>query len=287
MNQHPPGGRTAFTLVELMITISIIALLLALIVPAVQSSFGSARVAQVRTEIGAFEKSIADFKVKYGSEPPSSITIPENFGTTGQNWTVANKAAIRRIFGPKFNFVHAAAADQIDLNGDGDTSDTHTLNGAQCLLFFLAGPRDTSGVPQGFSKNSAKPFQIDGGERIVFLSELDASRVVDGPGTGMPMPIYQAPNGYGVYAYIRADEYGDTPTIAAFDGLGPTGDAYTQKGGTAYWKPQSYQIICSGADTRFGTGGEYDPDNADADLAGTREDERDNITNFAQGLLAN
>lgn len=259
---RPSGAqRTGFTLVELLVAITIIAILIALIVPAVGGATRRARVAQVRTEISSFDTAIADFKAKYGTEPPSSINLSEN-----GNWDADARGKIRSIWS-NFNF-----AQTYDFDGDSATTTASiTLGGQQCLLFFLAGPLDATGAPQGFSKNPASPFSIGGGgERVGPFFEVDAGRVNASGAIG----TYDAPNNYGSYVYIHNDDY-------------TTGSAYLQTS-TTFWKPKSYQIVCSGLDQNFGSVGsgtsiQYDPDDTDA----VPEDDRDNITNFANATLAN
>jgi len=62
-------------------------------------------------------------------------------------------------------------------------------------------------------------------------------------------------------------------------------DAYSKDNGGAgngpYLNLQSYQLISPGADTDYGTAGEYNGSGVDA----TRPAERDNITNFKGGRL--
>jgi general secretion pathway protein G len=260
--------RRAFTLVELLIAIVIIAILIGMLLPALSGARRTARVTQVATEIKALDAAIADFKATFGFEPPSSITLYE--AATGWATTAAadDRAVIRRMF-PRFNFALAR-----DLDGDGDTTGSFTLNGSQCLVFFLGG-RQSSGAMIGFSKNPNNPFETSvSASKIGPFMAFETSRLEPGPG-GMPVYRDPIPNQTTAYRYIHSDSYAS--------GSG----AYTEPGGTVYHKPDSYQIISPGFDADFGPGGDYDPDTADAKLAGTREAERDNITNFKQGTLAN
>jgi prepilin-type N-terminal cleavage/methylation domain-containing protein/prepilin-type processing-associated H-X9-DG protein len=61
--------RTGFTLVELLVVIAIIGMLVALLVPAVQSARGTARTAQCAAQIGELAKGIAAYETSKGSFP--------------------------------------------------------------------------------------------------------------------------------------------------------------------------------------------------------------------------
>lgn len=268
-----PESRRAFTLVELLIVIAIIAILAGLVTYAAQGAITKGRDAAVTVEIRELETGIASFKATYGVEPPSTITLSEN-----GSWNAASKAKIRSIFGSKFDF-----NQPYDFDFDGNpTNSAITLNGSECLLFFLAGPctyDSTSGVytPRGFSKNPSKPFQIDTGERTSFL-EAKPERISQSSGSALPE--YQAIYDRGIYAYIHYESYA-TPTTS-LAGTGMSGP-YTLPGGTSFHKPNSFQIIAAGVDLAFGTGGAFDPENGDAlSLA-----DSDNITNIKTGRLAN
>ncbi len=67
-----------------------------------------------------------------------------------------------------------------------------------------------------------------------------------------------------------------------------TSPTFTQNTGTVSppWNANSYQIISPGGDHQYGTGGDYETATANTALTQTRGGERDNITNFSQGVLA-
>jgi general secretion pathway protein G len=197
--------RAAFSLIELVVVILIIGILASLILAGVQSAMKQVRVTQVVVEFGSLEKAITDFKAKYGSIPPSGITLYE----TPADWTPAtagrSRAAIKQVW-PDFSFTVAR-----DINGDGDTSDTIILNGAECLVFFLGGVNATNVVdrsgaavgppvntpitswePLGFSTNPANPF-ARGGSRVGPFYQFDVARLGnrDGAADAEGFPEYR------------------------------------------------------------------------------------------------
>ncbi len=103
-SQNARNRRRGFTMIELAITVSIIALLVGILLPVLASVRNKARVAEVKKEIGDLSSALELFKDKYGTYPPSRITLYNN--TTSANWQTNDPygyAAIRKLW-PKFNF---------------------------------------------------------------------------------------------------------------------------------------------------------------------------------------
>jgi prepilin-type N-terminal cleavage/methylation domain-containing protein len=165
-------SQRGFTLLELLITIGIIAILASLLLPAIMGARARVKDAEVKSELSALEIALAAFQKDYGVFPPSSIVLCEN--PTDWNSTAAeivrSKAILRQIW-PNFDFT--IERDYNDDNGDGivnnagdDEVDIFSLNGAECLVTFLGGVIEpqisndkTEYVPKGFSKNPANPFE--------------------------------------------------------------------------------------------------------------------------------
>src|SRR5262249_10912446 len=112
-DRRAPAGRTAFTLLELLIAIAIIGILASLILTVAGAARRQATVAQVSVDIKDLDKGIAAFKTKFNIEPPSRITLYE----TASNWNSDPRSMglIRQMW-PQFDFT----IDR-DINGDGDT----------------------------------------------------------------------------------------------------------------------------------------------------------------------
>jgi general secretion pathway protein G len=166
-----PRRRIGFTLVELLVVITIIGVLIALLVPVVFATVGRANDARVAAEINTLAGALASFKNKFQEYPPSRIMLVEDggfdiaanpsppfltgmtyaspqptiggtpvpvLGTPDLNYGALAQRSIsfmRKLF-PKAPFVAGAAASGIpggfyDINGNGINDDA---NGASPIL---------------------------------------------------------------------------------------------------------------------------------------------------------
>ena len=308
---NKPHCRTAFTLIELLIVIAIIGILIGFLVPAVSGALKRARVVSVKAEISQLETAIGKFRSVYNMDPPSSITLYETVaGWAGD----ANSRALIRQLWPQFNF-----ATPHDINGDADSTDTHTLSQGECLVFFLGGinGNDTLGPTAnnnnpgyigactGFSKNPADPF-ARGGAREPFLFEFLPARFTDLNNNGFPEyrdPLPSQTMPYLYYSSYDGQGYRDTVAPFEFDttASGSAGLAAAYRQGVAAtdprWKANSFQIISPGYDRQYGYGGTYvaagSPrlplcaaiGSTPAPTQQQRDYEADNIANFSAGEL--
>lgn len=311
--------RAGFTLVELMVAISIIALLIGLLMPAISSARRNANVAEVKTEISALGQALADFKAKFGEYPPSRITLYK----TADGWSSDNRSkTIIRRFWPSFDFTSDGAGGSFSQAWPGESI---SLDGAECLLFFVGGVRDIDGVHIGFSSNPSQPFSVQPTRsRVGPFFEIDTGRLSDGDGDGLPEYLDTLPGQTTPYLYLssydgagyRCQDW--TLIDGMFDAYRLSeGEIDTNRNcmadasedingngrldfGSAY-KAKSFQIISPGFDGKYGPGGVYNPESEGFDLTTAdhddppdgeigpherREPERDNITNFHSGMLA-
>lgn len=310
-------------MIELMIAIAVLAILAALLLSAVRQGTRPAHVASVVAEMGNLEKAYLDFRLKYDVALPSSMIIYEQ----ASDWSPSipsvqtNRARdiLRRIW-PDFDFTYAWAATpgQIDVNGDGDTSDTIIINGSECLVFFLGGmcltwdgsgngievnhddDLATAGQPRkwqpiGFSTNPRAPFSREGTQRVGPFFTFDPDRLRDRAeviGAPVEMPEYYdpLPNQNFPYGFASAARGCWDPTMGdgpfRFNDLNngvshPLTQVYKRSSGEPYNK-DTFQLVSPGFDGAYGRGGVWE---SGQPLPSDRADERDNITNFAKGTL--
>jgi prepilin-type N-terminal cleavage/methylation domain-containing protein len=204
-------NRNAFTLVELLAVIVILALLVGLLLPAVMRAVGTARDAAVAAEINQMTQALAQFHTDHNIYPPSRIIVSEigdySTGATGAaslSPALATRSltALRRIFPrmalttiagalpaiPGRNTVPAGAQlvrNYYDFNGN-DKPDLapYLLEGPECLVLFLGGvPQPTQGgySVSGFGKNPLNPFENATVQtnRMPPYMEFNAGRLVD------------------------------------------------------------------------------------------------------------
>jgi prepilin-type N-terminal cleavage/methylation domain-containing protein len=303
--QQAASRRKGFTLIEILIVVTIIAILAGLLLSAFGPASQSAREAQVIAEMQSLKAAITVFKTEFNMEPPSSIVIAES--PAGWSTLPVDRALLKRLW-PSFNFGIAR-----DFNGDGDTMDVVALDGAECLVFFLGGVVDpSSGQLRGFSKNPGNPFAIDNATRQGPFHEFEGGidpttrqpigRLVDTDGDGAPEYIDDLPSQTKPIVYFssydgtgyRTDNTEDT------NGNG-TLDAGEDKNGNgkldhrmqyAYFKDAArksaynasgFQLISPGQDAEYGVGGLLDP----TQFSGQRAGETDNLALFHSGRLGN
>lgn len=277
---QPRRARSAFTLLELLMVVSIIAILVSLLIPAVTSVMKKGKIAQVKAEITALDNACADFNNSHQHYPPSYIILYEQASAP---WDADSRSKIKSIW-PEFDFSVGH-----DFNGDGTIGGTHTLEGDECLVFFLGGIPNLSGGKfslTGFSANKANPIAPGGKSRKTFFKDWDVGRLTDRDSDGFPeyTDVMNAGKSTATIRYLSTNNPSAAYRISDINFSGNTmTSVYMQ--GNAPWNPGGFQIISPGADGQFGTGGNYIKDDA-ASMSG-RPLELDNITNFSSGILEN
>nr|WP_145035090.1 type II secretion system protein [Caulifigura coniformis] len=304
------SARRGFSMVELLIVITIIAILVSLLLVGVQAAVGRARVATVVSELKNLEQAIKAFESEFGMQPPSFILLYERGSdwTANDQWTRASRSIIRQLW-KDYDFTQ-----NVDFDGDGNTGGvykTFRLTGAECLVFFLGGMVSVDNsvtppvyTPKGFSKVPANPFGRQaggalGGARSGPFYEFKSTQLLSStstttgstnpegmyvyldaiPGQTRPIQYFSSygGSGYRVYgingqlgASASSTEAGDNE--AFYDSFGWV---YTKTPGSAStapepYNPNTFQLISPGLDGEYG----------DANLCGGYV----NATNGVQGV---
>jgi prepilin-type N-terminal cleavage/methylation domain-containing protein len=138
MRPIPSRRRAAFTLVELLTVITIIAILVAIIVPSVMYAYRSVKVKTISMEVAALEQAIQQYKNLYGDYPPD--------GSSRAIFERHYRKLFPQIAQTEFTvlYAHANAA-----NG----APQGVMDPPEALVFALG----------GFSKDPLHPFTGPGG----------------------------------------------------------------------------------------------------------------------------
>ena len=169
--------RNGFTLVELLVVITIIGVLAALITPAVFQARRSGQNAAIKAEIDLLHMAMMHYKNEYGSFPPCSSGIASS---------QPGPRHIRRLF-PRTSATYAPAAG------------TPSTTPANALVGWLA----------GYSKDPTNPLS----ETRVKIFEFDQNRVSNtAPTTGQFHPRKKPGS---PYIYIDNANYGTPVTVGA------------------------------------------------------------------------
>lgn len=242
MTRRPQSTRrSAFTLIELLIVITIIALLVAITLPAVFKVKQSAKRAQAGADIAQLNTAAVDFNQEFKFYPPDSFTIPMT-----KNASDLNNQVFARMY-PRF-------ANQLD-SSNSNIPSTYTnrgltMQGIQCLFYFLTGPSNTGWALDGPYEPSATALNKKGPFFIY-------------SGTPLPNYVYQDPwgNPYAYFGSGTGGKYTSAPfTFTNAEGLPMTVRPYLAIGAAKFVNEGTCQIICAGPnggkiDGGFGPGG--------------------------------
>jgi prepilin-type N-terminal cleavage/methylation domain-containing protein len=178
---------SAFTLTELLVVITIIAILAGLITGAAVNALRRAKQSTITLEISQLANSLEDFKNTYGAYPPNGMVpvnpVPVNnidtptkliSDITQQDFILMFKKAFPRHKEPQGLIQRLAGNNQTGLVGDPSTwaTTTHGMTGAEALVFWLGGFSDdpiypVSGPGGPSFADTRTPAGLDPGDEVL------------------------------------------------------------------------------------------------------------------------
>jgi prepilin-type N-terminal cleavage/methylation domain-containing protein len=291
--------RQAFTLVEMLVVIVIIAILAGLLLPAINMARNAAIRTRIALEIQQFETGIEAYRMKYNDIPPDFSDrdlVRRHIYTAWPNIDSAEVARVDVVF-----WVNPLAA-----SGDSDYHATN-VNPAEALVFWMGGfstnpRRPFTGAGGPFLTNNAGVITAYNPDRLVGGMDLDRARL-NATDDGDFFPVLVPKGLLAPYVYFDSRTYGGllkppqpvvngyftAPNMGTAKPYMTTRPSATSGYGFEWVNRDSYQIICAGQDNNYGsdffladhlsyprypTGEFY----SDATLG-----DSDNITNFSEG----
>lgn len=268
----PPPGRAGFTTIELLVVIAIIAILMALLLPAIQRARDSAKRATAASDINQLASAIGVFKQKTHASyiPNGPFRLCTDYPA---NWP---ETAYLKSLWPYMNL----ADNGLRVSGAVVSSQNPlVLDANQVMTFFLTGGPYTG--YQGFSNNRQQPFTPPGAvgeQRFTALEQAPASKF---DAAGHYLDPWGTP-----YAYFSWESPSNTYPVTVFSAAGSPVVAYFTPGTTPprFINGKSFQIISAGRNKVFGAGGAWTP-GAGAWANETSSPGGDDMSNFNNGAM--
>jgi prepilin-type N-terminal cleavage/methylation domain-containing protein len=265
-------SRSGFTLVEILVVITIIGLVAAIALPAIGQALARARNAAIKTEIDMLHLAVMNYRNEYGSFPPS--------GTTGFAVSSTEPAVrhLLRLF-PRMStgtVNHQLQNTTYQNVGNTPAVTTGTIHPANALPLWL----------YGYTNDPTLPVLTGGTPPLprAKMYDFDTARLSGTFSTYTPrMQYFAAGKPASPYIYIAAPYVTSTFSVIS---NGVTNNYFAQQvplvtsgtvfntPGQPFFNPDTFQILSAGRDEVF-----YTDDDISNFWPGTRQDYIDSLSN--------
>jgi prepilin-type N-terminal cleavage/methylation domain-containing protein len=301
-----PDSRGGFTLVELIVVVTIIAVLVALISSGVMAALARGDEVRARNEVSQLANAIQSFKTQFQVQYiPDRIVLPPGFDAGTKQWMTSvwprmNPTVLTGTTG-------ASLFDYWQVYNDQGQPATQPviLQGDQVLVWVLGGWKENAKTKGpynvfGFSTDPTdpmKPYTAGSQRHGPFFEGLIPDRLAlfSGGNRAPGFPSFVDVYSKVPYIYFSSGKAGNdyTTTAHMVPSLDPnSGQPFLKAvlpfkiSANKYANPSSFQIICAGRDQLFGDGdvawaGASGPSPAGLLSPGVRDD----IANFSQTKL--
>lgn len=272
-------NRRGFTLVELLVVITIIGILISLLVPTLAAAMKRAREGAVAQDIKQLQMSMEKFKTDRKSKAyPPDFSLNDE---TGAAVTPANRQTILEKF--VRDIAPNSSRTYVDSTWIPDVTQAQfdALDPSEALYFWLA-------LSQ---KNPEEPLPTSGTDAGWSFFEFEQERLVDNDGDGW-LEYLQAHGEEVPYVYFSTyalDLYDGADTrngggTAGYPDAGVVRPYLENVTPRTYQAKNGFQIVSAGYDGVFGTNG---ADKAYPVGVGFEEEDLDNQATFSDGRLDN
>lgn len=281
------ADRRGFTLVELLVVMLIIAVLIGLLLPAVQVVRKKATMVRAHNDISQLSTSIAGFKTTYNADYiPGQIVLRNDMRTYNLNNPIErdSQAYLKRVW-PRLQSSPQPNPPPLSPGWGAVPANGILLEGDQALVFFLGGIYNNGGM-LGFGTDGNNPTQPTSSGNNTFF-DFQANRLTVRNGFPSYLDVwgtqpylyfsnYGVRNGYKVFS-TPTGGYNLSDCQQTFN-VYPWYESTDPNYGTKYLNPDSFQIISAGEDMTFGADRLYSPGNLSKAA-------RDDLSNFTQSIL--